>query len=162
MLEKFIISNIDEFNTSEGYFGDSYSQDECITIPYFNIGLLEEHPINVYKQQLFIDFCFVQIVNPKYLSVFERGILINQLKAYDANKSIFLGGAFIGNHSEINSEMEIQASDILLILPKNYNCSLNIWTPDYKVFKGMGNIDEKKVLDFLSKKPPKFIIKKLS
>lgn len=100
MIKKFIVSNIDEFNTSEGYFGDSFIRDEFITIPYFNIGLTEDHPINVHKQQLFIDFCFIQIVKPKYLSVFQSGVLIKKLKTYDFKKSTFLGGAFIGDLNE--------------------------------------------------------------
>jgi len=158
MVEKFIVSNIDEFNTSEGYFGDSFIMNNNIVIPYFNMGLMEEHPINMYSQQVFIDFCFLQIYKPMYLSVYERGIIINQIKNYDPEDSVYYGGLFIGNNSQIDSEMEIQASDVFLILPKDYNYSFNIWIPDYKEFKGKGNILEDKVIAFLSKKPPKFIL----
>lgn len=162
MIEQFIVSNIDEFNTSEGCFGDSIIMNNNIVIPYFNMGLMERHPINMFKEQIFIDFCYLQIYLPAYLSVYERGIIINQLKIYDPKDSVYFGGSFIGDNSQIDSEMEVQASDVFLILPKDFSYSPDIWIPDYKKFKGSGNISEDKVFAFLSKKPPNLIIQNLN
>ena len=47
--------------------------------------------------------------------------------------------------------MEVQASDIYLILPKNFKSSSKMWMPDYKEFKGKGNIPEEEIRVFLNK-----------
>ena len=150
-MNEFIISNIDEFNTSEGYFGDAQIEDERITIPYINMGLMSDHPLNMSTQQTFIDFCFLQLVCPRYVSIYGKGIIKNDLSSYDPKKSQYFGGVFIGRGSPINGEMEIQASEILLIIPKGFKSSNNIWIPDYKEYQGRGNIKEEEVLSFFKR-----------
>ena len=150
-MKEYIISNINEFNTSEGYFGNSKIEDDCITIPYFNMGLMPEHPLNSGNEQLFIDFSFLQIIEPKYISVHQKGIIKNDLASYDSRKSQYFGGVFIGDKSLLDNEMEVQASEVLLIIPKGFKASSDIWIPNYKQYRGEGNIHEIEVMNFLEK-----------
>ena len=150
-MKKFILSNIDEFNTSEAYYGNPIIKEDYITIPYINIELMEKHPLNVNNEQLFIDFCFLQIIEPKYISVYGHGIIKNDLKIYDEKKSRWYGGLFIGDNSIMDGEMEIQAKDISLIMPIERNESSKMWMPKIGEHKNRGNIEEKEVINFFNK-----------
>lgn len=150
-MEEFILSNIDEFDTFESYFGDAQINNDYITIPYINVCLMQEHPLNPTKELLFIDFSYLHIVEPKYVSVYERGIIKNELEEYTPKQSKWYGGTFIGQGSLLDAEIEIHASDVYLIIPRNFKSSSTMWLPDYKQYKGKGNLTEKKVIEFLSK-----------
>ncbi len=150
-MKEFILSNIDEYNTFEAYYGNPVMEEDFITIPYINMGLMKEHPLNCSEKQLFIDFCFLLIIEPIYVSVYERGIIKNELENYDRNQSKWFSGSFIGSNSVLDAEMEIQATDVYLIIPKGFKTSSVMWMPDFKRFKGKGNIEEERVIAFLSK-----------
>lgn len=152
-MEEFILSNIDEFNTSEAYYGNPIIEDDYISIPYINIGLMKEHPLNFSNEQVFIDFCHLHIKEPKYVSVYERGVIRNKLDNYNQDYSKWYSGFFIGDKTILDNEMEIQASDVYLIIPKDFKLSPKTWIPDFKEFKGQGNIEEKDVKAFLNRTP---------
>lgn len=128
-MKEFILSNINEFDTFESYFGDAHIKDDCIVIPSINIALMKEHPLNHTTDLLFINFSYLQIVEPRYVSIYERGIIKNELKEYNQEQSKWYVGTFIGNDSHINAEMEVQASEIYLIIPKNFKASSKMWIP---------------------------------
>lgn len=152
-MKEFILSNIDEFNTSEAYYGNPIVEDNHITIPYINIGLMKEHPLNFSDKQLFIDFCYLHIKEPVYISVYKRGVIKNELTNYNQDYSKWYAGFFIGNETVLDDEMEIQASDVYLIIPKGFKASSEIWIPDFKEFKGKGNIAKEDVMAFIEKPP---------
>lgn len=149
-MEEFILSNIDEFDTFDSYFGDACIKNDCITIPYINLGLMKEHPLNPSEELLFIDFSYLQIVEPRYISVYKRGEIKNELKEYNQKNSRWYGGTFIGNNSLLDAEIEIQAIDVYLILPRKFRTSSKMWIPNYKNFKGGGNISKEEIVEFLS------------
>ena len=150
-MEEFIISNIDELDTFDSYFGTPVIEKDYITIPYINMGLIEEHPLNSHNKLVHINFCFLQIIEPKYISVYNKGVIQNELDSYDDENSRWFGGFFLGEDSDLDAEMEIQAKDVYLIIPSDYKTSSEMWIPDFKEFKGKGNISEKDLLEFLSK-----------
>ena len=150
-MKEFIVSSIDEFNTSEAYYSNPIIEDEYITIPYINMGLMEEHPLNHNNQQIFIDFCFLQILYPKYISIYDKGVIKNELKKYDPNQSRWYGGSFVGGNSVFDGEIEVQASDVYLIIPESYRTSLKMWMPNIERFAGKGNINKNEVLEFFSR-----------
>ena len=150
-VKDFILSNIDEFNTFEAYYDNPIIKENYITIPYINMDLMEKHPLNFSKQQLFIDLCYLQIVEPKYISVYKKGIMKNELDNYEEEYSRWYGGSFIGDSSILDAEMEIQAKEVYLIVPNNYRTSSKMWIPDIDRFKGRGNISREDVLKFISK-----------
>ncbi|WP_418639272.1 hypothetical protein [Winogradskyella sp.] len=153
-MKEFILSNIDEFNTSEAYYGNPVIEENYITIPYFNMGLTEDHPLNFSKEQLFIDYSYLHIIEPKYISVYKRGVIKNELKGdYNQDYSRWFIGLFMGDETILDAEMEIQASDVYLIIPKEYRISTEMWIPNFKQFKGKGNLIEEHVMKFLSKTP---------
>ena len=140
-MKEFILSNIDELDTFDSYYGTPHIEDDYITIPYINMGLMKEHPLNYSDHLLHIDFCLLQIIEPKYISVYERGIIKNELEEdYQFNKSKWYGGLFVGNETVLDAEIEVQASDVYLIIPKDFRISSEMWVPDFKQFKGKGNI----------------------
>ena len=150
-MKEFIISNIDELDTFDSYYGNPNMKKDYITIPYINMGLMKEHPLNSRDRLIYIDFCFLQIIAPKYISVYERGVIKNELKEYNDKLSRWYGGSFIGDNSVLDAEMEVQAEDVYLIIPKDFKGSSEMWIPDFERFKGRGNIVEKDVIEFLSK-----------
>lgn len=152
-MKEFILTNIDEFDTFESYFGDAYFKDNFIIIPYINVSLMVGHPLNPNKELSFIDLSYLLIVDPKFISVYEKGIIKNELEEYNRKLSRWYGGSFIGNNSILDAEIEVQASDVYLIFPRNFKLSSKMWIPDYNQFKGKGNISEKEVEKFLNNTP---------
>lgn len=150
-MKDFILSNIDELDTFDSYYGNPIIKEDYITIPYINMGLMEEHPLNIYNELAHIDFSFLQIIEPRYISVYKRGIIKNELDSYEEEYSRWYGGSFIGDSSILDAEMEIQAKEVYLIVPNNYKASLEMWIPNIDRFKGRGNISKKDVLKFISK-----------
>ncbi|XLS30046.1 hypothetical protein ACJD0Z_04295 [Flavobacteriaceae bacterium M23B6Z8] len=145
-MTEFIVTNNEDFDTSEGYFGKANFNNNIITIPYINMGLLPEHSLNKSSCQRFVSFSYLQIINPEYISVFEKGCILNN--NHDISKSKYFGGLFVGGSSEIDNEFEVQADAILLILPSNFKISKKLWIPEIEGFEEKETIDKKSMNTF--------------
>lgn len=149
-MNSFIVTNNEEFNTSEGYFGNANYDSDVITIPYVHMGLLPKHPLNRMSYQRFINFAYLQIINLGYISVFDKGWLLNHLENYNTSKSKYFGGLFVGDRNEIDNEFEVQVDTFILIIPSNFKISKEIWIPEIKGFNEKATIDNNSINTFFN------------
>lgn len=149
-MEDLLISNIDEYDTFDAYYSTPISLPNEIVIPYINVGLSAEHPFNPLNEFVYVNFCYLKIVEPKYISVFKKGILVNKIEEYKEENSIWIGGGFLGDNIVWDGGIEIQAKDVVLIMKNDFRYSKSLWIPDYKYLKGKGNITEDIVINFFT------------